>query len=131
MNLLIYSVKTSEPFLQLQLNVEGSSLLVKSQTIPALVNVTILSCPLGFTELGDPPLCACLPHLTQAQVVCDIQTQTHHCSAGMWIGNFSGGITTHPHCPYDYCKSQSPSVSLTSQHEQCQYSHSGVLCGAC
>ena len=76
-------------------------------------------------------MCACLPHLTQANVVCDIKTQTHHCPAGMWIGNFSGGITTHPHCPYDYCKSQRPSVSLTSQHEQCQFSRSGVLCGAC
>ena len=128
---LTYSVKTSEPFLQLQLIVEGSSQLVNSRTILALVNVTILSCPLGFTELGDLPLCACLPYLTQANVVCDIQTQTHHCPAGMWIGNFSGGITTHPHCRYDYCKSQRPSVSLTSQHEQCQYSRSGVLCGAC
>ena len=128
---LTYSVKTFERFIQLQLIVEGSVLLANSQLMPAFVNVTILSCPLGFTELGNPPLCACLPHLTQAQVVCDIQTQTHHCPAGMWIGNFSGGITTHPHCPYDYCKSQRPSVSLTSQHEQCQYSRSGVLCGAC
>ena len=128
---LTYSVKTLEPFLQLQLIVEGSSLFLNSQFKPAFVNVTILPCPLGFAELGNPPECACLPHLTQAQVVCDIQTQTHHCPAGMWIGNFSGGITTHPHCPYDYCKSQRPSVSLTSQHEQCQYSRSGVLCGAC
>ena len=128
---LTYSVKTSVPFLQFHLTVEGSSLVENLEISPAIVNVTILSCPLGFTELEDPPLCACLPHLTQAQVVCDIQTQTHHCPAGMWIGNFSGGITTHPHCPYDYCKSQRPSVSLTSQHEQCQYSRSGVLCGAC
>ena len=128
---LTYSIKTSEPFLQLQLIVEGSSLLVNSQIIPATVNATILPCPLGFIELGDSPECACLPHLTQANVVCDIQTQTHHCPAGMWIGNFSGGITTHPHCPYDYCKSQRSSVSLTSQHEQCQYSRSDVLCGAC
>ena len=128
---LTYSVKTSVPFLQLHLTVEGSSLVVNQEEPPGIVNVTILSCPLGFTELGDPPECACLPHLTQANVICDIQTQTHHCPAGMWIGNFSGGITTHPHCPYDYCKSQRPSVSLTSQHEQCQYSRSGVLCGAC
>ena len=127
---LTYSVKTSVPFLQLHLIVEGSS-LINSHILPAFVNMTILPCPLGFTELGEPPECACLPHLTQANVVCDIQTQTHHCPAGMWIGNFSGGITTHPHCPYDYCNSQRPSVSLTSQHEQCQYSRSGVLCGAC
>ena len=128
---LTYSVKTSVPFLQLHVIVEGSLLLINSQIIPATVNATILPWPLGFTELGYPPVCACLPHLTQANIVCDIQTQTHLCPAGMWIGNFSGGITTHPHCPYDYCKSQRPSVSLTSQHEQCQYSCSGVLCGAC
>ena len=128
---LTYSVKTSLPFLQFYLTIVGASLLFDTEFFTPIVNVTILPCPLGFTELGDPPECACLPHLTQANVVCDIQTQTHHCPAGMWIGNFSGGITTHPHCPYDYCKSQRPSVSLTSQHEQCQYSRSGVLCGAC
>ena len=128
---LTYSVKTSVPFLQLHVIVEGSSLLINSQIIPATVNAIILPWPLGFTELGDPPECACLHHLTQANIVCDIQTQTHLCPAGMWIGNFSGEITTHPHCPYDYCKSQRPSVSLTSQHDQCQYSRSGVLCGGC
>ena len=128
---LTYSIKTLVSFIQLHLTVEGSSQVLNSKVIPAIVNVTILPCPLGFTELGDPPECACLPHLTQAEVVCNIQTQTHRCPAGMWIGNFSGGITTHPHCPYDYCKSQRPSVSLTSQHEQCQYSRSGVLCGTC
>ena len=128
---LSYSVKTSLPFLQLYLTIVGASLLFDTEFFTPIVNVTILPCPLGFTELGDPPECGCLPHLTQANVVCDIQTQTHHCPTSMWIGNFSGGITTHPHCPYDYCKSQRPSVSLTSQHEQCQYSRSGVLCGAC
>ena len=128
---LTYSIKTLGSFLQLHLAVEGSSQVLNSEVLPAIVNVTIRPCPLGFTELGDPPECTCLPHLTEANVVCDIQTQTHHCPAGMWIGNFSGGITTHPHCPYDYCKSQRTRVSLTSQHEQCQYSHSGVLCGAC
>ena len=39
---LTYSVKTSVPFLQLHVILEGSSLLINSQIIPATVNATIL-----------------------------------------------------------------------------------------
>ena len=128
---LTYSIRTTQPTVQLHLTVQGVTQAVSSEELPATVNVTILPCPLGFTEVGDPPQCGCMPHLSLAGVLCDIDTLTHQCPTGMWIGNFSGDIVTHPHCPFDYCRPGQPNVSLTSQHDQCQYSRRGVLCGAC
>ena len=128
---LTYSIRTTQPTVQLHLTVQGVTQAVSSEELPAIVNVTILPCPLGFTEVGDPPQCGCMPHLSLAGVLCDIDTLTHQCPTGMWIGNFSGDIVTHPHCPFDYCRPGQPNVSLTSQHDQCQYSRRGVLCGAC
>ena len=128
---LTYSIRTTQSTVKLYLTIQGVTQRVGSEEPPSIVNVTILPCPLGFTEVGDPPLCGCMPHLSLAGVVCDINTQTHQCPPGMWIGNFSGDIVTHPHCPFDYCRPGQSNVSLTSQHDQCQYSHRGVLCGAC
>ena len=128
---LTYSIRTTQPTVQLHLTVQGVTQAVSSEELPAIVNVTILPCPLGFTEVGDPPQCGCMPHLSLAGVLCDIDTQTHQCPTGMWIGNFSGDIVTHPHCPFDYCRPGQPNVSLKSQHDQCQYSRRGVLCGVC
>ena len=128
---LTYSIRTTRPTVQLHLTVQGVTQAVSSEELPATVNVTILPCPLGFTEVSDPPQCGCMPHLSLAGVLCDINTLTHQCPTGMWIGNFSGDIVTHPHCPFDYCRPGQPNISLTSQHNQCQYSRRGVLCGAC
>ena len=125
---LTYSVVSTSSDIQLHLKIDGSQ---KTITFSAIVNITILPCPLGFVEVDELPKCECMHQLTKSGVVCDINTQSHYCPIGMWIGNFSGSIATHPNCPYDYCKPGRNNVSLTSQDEQCQYNRSGVLCGSC
>ena len=129
-DVLTYSVKTTSPSVQLHLKVEGSQKTITSDALSAIVNISIIPCPLGFTMVNEPPECDCMHHLAKVGIVCDINTQTHYCPTGMWIGNFAGEITTHPNCPFDYCK-PGRNVSLTSQQEQCQYNRSGVLCGSC
>lgn len=129
---LTYSIKASVSIINLHLTLQSVTQNINnSQVLPAIVSIKILPCPLGFIHTGDPPECECMPLLLQAGVTCDINTQAHVCPNGMWIGNFSGGIATHPHCPFDYCKPGTPIVNLSSQHEQCLYNRCGVLCGAC
>ena len=128
---LTYSVVSTSSDIHLHLKIDGSQKTITSDTFSAIVNITILPCPLGFVEVDEPPKCECMHQLTKSGVVCDINTQSHYCPIGMWIGNFSGSIATHPNCPYDYCKPGRNNVSLTSQDEQCQYNRSGVLCGSC
>ena len=42
-------------------------------------------------------------------------------------------IVIHDHCPYDYCRidNNSLTISLESSDKQCAYDCSGILCGAC
>lgn len=93
---LTFSIKTSASNVQLHLTLERITQTGITRMLPSRVFVAIIPCPLGFMEVGIPPECECLPHLSKAGVVCDINTQTHRCPTGMWIGNFSGGIVTHP-----------------------------------
>ena len=37
----------------------------------------------------------------------------------------------HRHCPFDYCTSEPTSLDLNNLNNQCEHSHSGVLCGGC
>ncbi|WP_435777552.1 hypothetical protein, partial [Salmonella enterica] len=42
-------------------------------------------------------------------------------------------IIIHDHCPYDYCRTDTDSLTfhLETPDDQCAFNHSGVLCGAC
>ena len=56
--------------------------------IPITVNVTLLSCPPGFTLIGDPPRCSCSSVLLNFNVECalDIGASYIAWSKLMWIG---------------------------------------------
>ena len=125
---LTYSIRASGSNVRLHLSVEGVEKLLKS---PAVINVFLLSCPLGFQEVGDPPSCSCLTWLSAVPgVTCDINTQSIHRPGNVWIGNYSGKLVAHRNCPFDYCKGAN-SVSVYRQNEQCALNRSGVLCGKC
>ena len=100
---------------------------------PVYVNVTLLPCPLGFQLRGSPGKCDCsdllesLPH-----VQCDIQDQTITRGGLVWIGvekDNNETLVTSEYCPLNYCKSER--VHLGEYDSQCNYNHSGTLCGGC
>lgn len=125
---LNYSLRTSNSHAELQLSVER---IYDFKDSPTVINVTLLPCPFGFEEVGDPPRCDCLKHLSSvAGVTCNVNTQTVSRPGNIWIGNYSGGVVAHLNCPFDYCKQQN-SISLKRQDEQCAFNRSGILCGKC
>ena len=126
---LTYSIRTSADYASLHLSVESTA---HARDSPTVIHVTLLPCPFGFQLLGDPGGCGCLLHLSQVTgVTCDINTQSIHRPANVWIGNYSGDIIAHPNCPLDYCKNEESNVRPTDQDHQCASSRSGILCGTC
>ena len=103
------------------------------------VHVQLLPCPLGFI-LQHSGECACDPvtQLDNYNSVCSIDNQTVHREAGSWINaSFSGpngsydGLIVVLNCPFDYCLQTASDVDLLDPDSQCDYNHTGVLCGAC
>ena len=123
---LTYSVRTSQESIQLYLTV-----IAIADPQPATLFVSFLPCPLGFSLSGEPPECACAPHLRKPGVKCDINKQLIHQPASLWIGNYSNELIVHTNCPFDYCRPEDHDISLYKQDQQCAFNRSGVLCGAC
>ena len=105
---------------------------------PLEVFVTFLPCPLGFS-LSTEGSCECDQRLNEYEVYCDINDQSILRKDSVWIGfneqsdNKSQGLILHPHCPFDYCITETDSVNFTMNNKdlQCNYNRSGHLCGAC
>ena len=111
---------------------------------PTYINISFNSCPLGFSISTNPPFKCDCNHLLQQmpQVQCNIQNQTITRDGLVWIGTYSSGaLAASKYCPYDYCTSTQISLTLQepgSEHSnhsstdtQCNYRHSGILCGGC
>ena len=111
---------------------------------PTFINISFSSCPLGFSISTNPPFKCYCNHLLQLmpRVKCDIQQQRITRDGLVWIGTHSSGaLAASKYCPYDYCKSTKISLTLQepdSEHSnhsstdtQCNYRHSGILCGGC
>ena len=102
---------------------------------PVYVNVTLLPCPLGFQLRGSPAKCECntlLQNLTGVE--CDITDQVIVRRGLVWIGvekNSNETLLTSEYCPLNYCKSQKVTIGLGDYDTQCNYDHSGTLCGQC
>ena len=41
------------------------------------------------------------------------------------------GFIHHHYCPLDYCTKDSRYINLNNPDKQCNYNHSGLLCGKC
>ena len=106
---------------------------------PVYFSMSILPCPVGFMLTTDPPFkCNCNKLLRQISGVhCNIQLQTFSRSGLVWVGMISnanttaGTIAASQYCRLNYCSSVSCNVSLSKSDTQCNYNHSGILCGAC
>ena len=103
---------------------------------PFYVNISFASCPLAFALTTEPPFrCDCNQLLKSLQTVhCNIQDQTITRSGLVWVGRTSSDnetVAAGHHCPFNYCSREEIRVNLSDPDSQCNYNHSGTLCGGC
>ena len=103
---------------------------------PFYVNISLVPCPLAFTLTTEPPFrCDCNQLLKLLQTVhCHIQDQTITRSGLVWVGRSSSDnetVAAGHHCPFNYCSREEIRVNLNDPDSQCNYNHSGTLCGGC
>ena len=100
---------------------------------PFYVNISVLPCPPGFTLSQWPYKCECNRHLRQLPgVKCSIQTLTFERSGSTWIGlDGEDGVVVSKYCPFFFCKENRVNITLDKLDVQCNYNHSGQLCGGC
>ena len=99
---------------------------------PLKIKVKFRSCPDGFS-LSTQGRCTCEERLQRYTTECDINDQSVQHRSEFWVGfdNESKGLILHPHCPFDYCKSETINITLNNSDVQCDHNRSGILCGAC
>ena len=101
---------------------------------PIYITISFLPCPAGFTLTSEKPFkCDCNHNLHHLPTVkCHIQDQTITRSGLVWVGSDGNEtVITSQQCPLDYCKQEDINVTLDDPDSQCNYNHSGTLCGGC
>ena len=95
------------------------------------------NCPPGFDISKSARSCVCEQRLAKYTNNCNITNGlgqiTRYSNQQFWVGynDQSHGLILHPHCPLDYCVSQTVNFSLNNTDIQCAYNRSSLLCGAC
>ena len=99
---------------------------------PVYINISFRPCPPGFSLSKDPPFgCDCNRLMKQLPgVKCHIQDQTISRSGLVWINDGNETVTAS-NCPYNYCNREEINVTLEDSDSQCNFNHSGTLCGRC
>ena len=100
---------------------------------PVYINISFRPCPPGFSLSKDPPFrCDCNQLMKQLQgVKCHIQDQIISRSGLVWISTDDNETVTASNCPYNYCIREGINVTLEDPDSQCNFNHSGTLCGGC
>ena len=110
---------------------------------PLHLLLSLQLCPIGFQLRKDAPVfCDCHPMLTKQGFICHINNQTIQRPPRKWVGYYRSSensttevVILHGKCPFDFCKSHKVDLTSTnvtlSGDEQCAFSRTGVLCGAC
>ena len=105
-------------------------------SFPISINITLLPCPPGFMLSDQGVKCVCHTTIQQHNITCSIDSQTVHRGGTVWVnasfaGNKSNGVIVHHHCPYGYCNLEQLDIRLDFPDTQCNFNHSGILCGGC
>ena len=101
------------------------------------IYVTFHPCPNGFTLDMFKMQCICEERLQQYTKNCSVDTKSiERKSNTFWMGtvydnNTFEGLILHAGCPFDYCVDTPVSIQVHSLDVQCNYNHSGTLCGSC
>ena len=100
---------------------------------PVYINIFLRPCPPGFFLSKHPPFkCDCnqlMQHIPG--VKCHIQDQTISRSGLVWISTDDNETVTASNCPYNYCNREEINMTLENPDTQCNFNHSGTLCGRC
>ena len=99
---------------------------------PVYIHVSFRPCPPGFI-LSDKR-CNCNQQLQQLLGViikCHIQSETITRSGLVWIGTDGNDTQTSSNCPYNFCRMKEINITLNDSDSQCNFNHSGTLCGGC
>ena len=130
---LAYRVSTNESSVLLQLHASYERSLNPSELVTLSVSLTLQECPLGFELQADQGRCDCIIFLSTKGVTCNIDRQSFVRPFLLWIGyqDHPERILVHDTCPLDYCKTKSTEVTLNITDAQCEFDHSGILCGGC
>ena len=105
-------------------------------TYPLYINIKFRPCPLGFTLSQSQCDCNHLLHYMPA-VKCDIQSRNISRAGSVWVGvDDNDTLAASKYCPLNFCKIELIQLKLqeknsTSPDSQCNYKHSGILCGGC
>ena len=137
----IFSTNTKEVLVLSTIDQEKSLLVDEnsgSSEFPLYVNISLSPCPPGFILLEDLGRCDCSKFLLQLpRVSCNIKSVTIQRSELVWIGGVKDenqtvvNVITARYCPLNYCKSKEVSIHLDEPDSQCEFNHSGTLCGGC
>lgn len=105
-----------------------------SGTAGRTIHMDFLPCPDGF-QLSLSK-CICESGIQKFTDNCRLSDRTVQRHNDFWFGPLyeNGsytGVTTHPHCPFDYCISETKNIPLNESDEQCAFNRSATLCGSC
>ena len=107
--------------------------------IPVFLEIFIHPCPLAFDLTNEVPFkCDCNKLLQETPSVrCFIQENRVERSGLIWVGvtdnkyGSNGTVAISEYCPLNYCIKESSNITVSEPDSQCNYNHSGVLCGGC
>ncbi len=107
-------------------------------TTPIFINITVVSCPLGFQLNNTSGVCECDESSKQLKLTCEIQNHTGYITRErtVWVGvdtaeNETDFYYWSPYCPSDYCNTAETCVQLRFPDSQCSSNRAGILCGRC
>ena len=124
----------SDHYCQSEIKSEAKFVFPKEiYSYPAYINISFHPCPPGFSLSKDPPFrCDCNQLMKQLPgVKCHIQDQTISRSGLVWISTDGNETVTASNCPYNYCNREEVNMTLKDPDSQCNFNHSGTLCGRC
>ena len=105
---------------------------------PIFVDIKLLPCPPGFELTHNQAKCGCKKNLQPLpNVACYVQNLTIQRSGLVWVGPLTDDNNTvidvimAQNCPLNYCKEKAVNITLNQSDTQCNYNHSGTLCGGC
>ena len=116
---LYYTIFSQRETEVIQLYAEGTC---GAEGIPLSVNVILLDCPIGFTLNSSTNQCVCDERLQRYTNSCNIDNGeiTRIASDDFWVGvdntNGTEGLILHPHCPFDYCTTDTVHFTLVDSN---------------
>ena len=99
------------------------------------VNITFLPCPDAFILRGSE--CICESRLQRYNTTCNVDDGSiSRATSTFWMkplyeNKTYKGLVLHSGCPFDYCIDTQVNITFSDLDAQCNYNHSGTLCGSC